>query len=155
LSNSTVYTVTVHGGAADPRIKNTAGTALAADVVWSFTTAAPTGGATCPCSIWSTAATPVMQQQFESSAGELGVKFQSDRAGYITGLRFYKGAGNNGTHVGSIWSSSGTLLGSVTFANETVTGWQQADFTTPIAVVANTAYVASYYSPVGRYVADA
>src|SRR6185503_11237717 len=109
----------------------------------------------CPCSIWSTVATPLAQQQFESSAVELGVKFQSDRAGYITGLRFYKGAGNNGTHVGSLWSSSGTLLGSVTFANETVTGWQQADFPTPIAIAANTVYVASYYSPLGHYVADA
>src|SRR6185436_3878501 len=117
LATSTVYTVTVHGGTTDPRIKNSSGAALAADVVWSFTTAAPASGASCPCSIWSAAAAPAAPQQFDASAVELGVRFQSDRAGYITALRFFKGAGNNGTHVGSLWSASGTLLGSVTFAN--------------------------------------
>ena len=34
------------------------------------------------------------------TAYELGVRFQSDVAGYITGIRFYKGSGNTGTHVG-------------------------------------------------------
>src|SRR5262249_7525648 len=40
LANSTVYTVTVRGGATDPRVKDTNGTALVANVVWSFTTIA-------------------------------------------------------------------------------------------------------------------
>ena len=39
------------------------------------------------------------------SAVELGVKFRSDVAGYITGIRFYKGAGNTGTHVGHLWTT--------------------------------------------------
>ena len=37
-----------------------------------------------------------------------GVKFRSDEAGFITGLRFYKGALNTGTHVGHLWTADGT-----------------------------------------------
>ena len=31
--------------------------------------------------------------------------------GYITGIRFYKGAGNTGTHVGYLWTSTGYAAG--------------------------------------------
>jgi hypothetical protein len=41
LAYSTTYTVTLQGGAADPRIKDVAGNALAADFSWSFTTTTP------------------------------------------------------------------------------------------------------------------
>ena len=36
-------------------------------------------------------------------ASRSGVKFRTTQAGSITGIRFYKGAGNTGTHVGSLW----------------------------------------------------
>jgi hypothetical protein len=39
----------------------------------------------------------------------LGVKFRSDSSGSITGIRFYKGAGNNGTHIGLLYSGTGAL----------------------------------------------
>ena len=42
----------------------------------------------------------------------------------------------------------------MTFTGETATGWQQANFATPVAVSANTTYIASYYAPNGRYTAD-
>ena len=38
LAASTIYTVTVRGGATDPRVKDVAGNALAANQTWSFTT---------------------------------------------------------------------------------------------------------------------
>ena len=69
----------------------------------------------------------------------------------MTGIRFYKGTANTGTHTGSLWNSAGTRLGTVTFTGESASGWQQATFATPIAVSANTTYVASYFAPVGRY----
>ncbi len=81
----------------------------------------------------------------------LGVKFQSDVAGSITGLRFYKAAANTGTHVGTLWSSTGQSLGTVTFTGETGSGWQQASFATPVAIQPNTVYVASYFAPNGHY----
>lgn len=82
---------------------------------------------------------------------ELGVKFRSDVAGSIVGIRFYKGAGNNGTHTGSLWTSTGTLLATGTFVNETATGWQQLTFASPVAISANTTYVASYHTDTGAF----
>ena len=77
----------------------------------------------------------------------LGVKFKSDVDGTVTGIRFYKGSGNTGTHVGNLWSSTGTKLATATFANETASGWQQVNFTTPVSITAGTVYVASYLAP--------
>ena len=79
------------------------------------------------------------------------MKFRTTQAGTITGIRFYKGPGNSGTHVGSLWTRTGTKLASVTFTGESSSGWQQATFGTPVAVAANTTYVASYYAPAGHY----
>jgi hypothetical protein len=79
------------------------------------------------------------------------VKFRSDVSGWVTGVRFYKGAANTGTHTGSLWSSGGEKLASATFTNETASGWQQATFATPVQVTAGTTYVISYYAPNGRY----
>jgi hypothetical protein len=80
---------------------------------------------------------------------ELGMKFTADSGGSITGIRFYKGPNHTGTHVGSLWTGSGQFLASVTFSNETSSGWQQANFSTPVAITANTVYVVSYSAPAG------
>ena len=85
------------------------------------------------------------------SAVELGVKFRSDVAGTIRGIRFYKASTNTGTHVGNLWSSTGTLLATATFSGETSSGWQQVNFTTPVTIAANTVYVASYHANNGHY----
>ena len=90
----------------------------------------------------------------DSDAVELGVKFRAATDGYVTGIRFYKGAGNTGQHEGSLWTESGTLLATATFTSETATGWQQVDFASPVPVTANTIYVASYYAPNGHYSFD-
>ena len=114
-----------------------------------------TPGVACPCSLWSASATPALVTENNSQAVELGVRFRADVAGQVTGLRFYKGPQNTGTHVGSLWTAGGQLLGRVTFAAETATGWQQASFAAPVPVAANTVYVASYHAPQGRYSQDA
>jgi hypothetical protein len=84
----------------------------------------------------------------------LGVKFKADVNGKITGIRFYKGTGNTGTHVGNLWSSTGTKLATGTFTGETASGWQQVTFTTPVSITAGTIYVASYFAPAGHYAGD-
>jgi hypothetical protein len=96
-------------------------------------------------------ATPPTTDSGDSSSVELGVKFTSSAAGRITGIRFYKAAANTGVHVGSLWSSTGTLLASATFTAETATGWQQVNFESPVAIAANTTYVAGYFAPKGHY----
>jgi hypothetical protein len=84
----------------------------------------------------------------------LGLKFYSDVPGTVTAVRFYKGSGNTGTHVGNLWSSTGAKLASVTFSGETGSGWQQANFSSPISIAANTTYVVSYLAPRGSYACD-
>ena len=105
-------------------------------------------------SLWSATAKPVVVADPDSSAIEVGVKIRSDVKGTITGIRFYKASTNTGTHVANLWSSTGKLLGTATFKNETASGWQQVNFATPIAIAANTVYVASYHTNVGHYSDD-
>jgi Domain of unknown function (DUF4082)/Bacterial Ig domain/Carboxypeptidase regulatory-like domain len=108
----------------------------------------------CPCSIWNSSLGPNTVDGGDPSAIEVGVRFRTDNDGVITGLRFYKASTNTGAHIGHLWTSSGTLLGTVTFTGESSSGWQQVQFATPIAVTANTVYVASYFAPSGHYSAD-
>ena len=142
LSASTKYSASLSGAT------STAGIAMAGPENWTFTTS---GTAACPCSIFDSGATPSVASASDTSSVNLGVAFTSDTNGWITGIRFYKGPANTGTHVGSLWSSTGALLGQVTFSNETASGWQTATFSTPIQVTANTTYVASYLAPNGGY----
>ncbi|MEV4348599.1 DUF4082 domain-containing protein [Actinoplanes sp. NPDC049596] len=142
LAFATTYTATVSGA------RDTAGNTMAAHS-WSFTTVS--GGSACPCTIWPPTATPATAAAADNSAVELGVKFRANAAGFVTGLRFYKGAGNTGTHTGSLWNTAGTRLSTVTFTGETATGWQSATLPNPVAVTANTTYVASYHTDTGFY----
>jgi len=107
----------------------------------------------CPCSVWSASAVPSKMEN-DGNAVELGVKFRTDVAGSIAGVRFYKYAQNTGTHTGSLWSSSGTRLATVTFTPETGSGWQQMMFSAPVAVSANTTYIVSYHTNTGFYAAN-
>ena len=104
--------------------------------------------------IWPSSARPGREDDGPSSPVELGVKFKSDVAGTITGIRFYKAAANTGVHIGNLWSSTGTLVGTATFANETTSGWQQVLFATPVTIASNTVYVASYHAENGHYSED-
>jgi hypothetical protein len=87
----------------------------------------------------------------DRAAVQVGVRFSSSVAGSITGIRFYKGTQNSGTHVGYLWSSTGTLLATVTFASETASGWQTATFSQPVVITPGVEYRASYHSNVGWY----
>lgn len=146
LAYNTLYTATVSGAA------SAGGQPMAAPYVWSFTTVPPPGS--CPCTVFDPAALPSTVTAQDGSSVELGMKFRSDVAGTVTAVRFYKGPQNTGTHVGKLWTSGGQLLGSVTFTNESASGWQRATFATPINISAGTVYVVSYLAPNGYYSAD-
>jgi hypothetical protein len=90
----------------------------------------------------------------EGDPVELGVRFQPAVDGWITGIRFYKGEGNTGTHTGSLWDSTGRRIKTGTFGNESASGWQTLTFNSPVKVDEGTTYVASYYAPSGNYAAD-
>lgn len=148
LALNTTYTASV-------QVADLWGNAMAAPVTWTFTTSTSPPAVNCPCKLWGPNATPTTANVGDdTNSVELGTRFQSTVGGYVTGVTFYKGPGNTGTHTGSLWSSSGTLLATGTFGSETVSGWQQLHFTTPVAITANTEYVASYHAPNGKYSVD-
>ena len=144
LTNGTAYTFTVSA-------TNAIGTGPASAASNPVTPSATSCGA---CTIWASSATPTTPSTLDTGAVTLGVKFKADVSGKITGIRFYKGTGNTGTHVANLWSATGTKLATGTFSNETASGWQQVNFTTPVSITAGTVYVASYFAPVGHYAAD-
>ena len=110
----------------------------------------------CPCVIFPSTATPSHPDSGDGSSVEVGTKFKTSTAGKITGVRFYQSPANTGSHVASLWTANGILLGSTTASTATVTqpGWQTLNFTTPVSIKANTTYVVSYHAPVGHYAAD-
>jgi len=85
---------------------------------------------------------------------ELGLKFRASRQGQVLGLHFYKGAGTANAHIGRLYTIGGVLLGELTFAGETSTGWQYQAFPSPIPIEANTVYVASYLQTDGHFALD-
>ena len=111
------------------------------------------GGASCPCTVFGDRV-PAVASESDSSAVELGMRFRASQNGSITGLRFFKGPGNTGTHTGSLWSSTGTRLATATFSGESASGWQQVSLASPVPVTAGTTYVASYFAPAGGYSVD-
>src|SRR5207248_1380510 len=99
--------------------------------------------------LWDSSVTPATPVGSDVKSVTVGVKFRSDVAGSVTGIRFYKGAGNSGTHIGLLYSSTGTLLAQATFTGETASGWQQVSFSSPVAIAPNTTYVAAYFTTSG------
>ena len=141
LTNGTTYTFTVTAA-------NPAGTGPESAPSNAVT---PTAGM---CgSIWQNGSPTGSVDANDTSAVNLGVQFQASGSGFITGVRFYKEIDNTGAHVGSLWSSTGTLLASGTFSGESASGWQELDFSSPVAVTAGTTYVASYHTNTGHYAA--
>lgn len=107
---------------------------------------------TCPCSLFGQSV-PSTPATADASPVTLGVRFTA-AGGFATGVRFYKGSGNTGTHTGTLYRSDGTRLASVTFANETDTGWQTATFGSAVPLDAGVTYVVAYTAPQGHYSAD-
>ncbi|MFF2569932.1 DUF4082 domain-containing protein [Streptomyces sp. NPDC058084] len=131
------------------------GNAMADPVTWTFTTSPTPPPTACPCTLWNAQTVPVKPAETgDGNSLELGTRFRSSLDGKVTGVTFYKGATNTGSHTGSLWAADGTLLATGTFTGETATGWQTLTFASPVAITAGTTYVASYHAPNGNYASD-
>ncbi len=85
---------------------------------------------------------------------ELGVRFQTSTAGFVTALRYLKPVGSPpGMKSGHLWDANGRLLASVNFVTESDSGWQEATLGQPVQLATDTIYVASYFAPQGGYAA--
>ena len=172
----TSYTVTPFIGAIAQPPTNVAGSppavsttvsGLTNGTAYTFQVSATNGVGTGPASAASSPVTPAAGSSSYTLFGqtvpatpdggdaganvELGVKFTSDVAGFVTGVRFYKFTTNTGTHSGSLWSANGSRLASANFTSESASGWQQMTFSAPVAVTAGTTYIASYHTTTGHY----
>ena len=142
LAVSTAYTATFGTG-----IRAADGIALASAVNVGFTTSA----SPCPCQLFPDAVVPDLAanpvQDGRSGAGpfsyEMGVKITATTSAEIRAVRFYKSPGETGTHIGRIWTSGGTQRTTVTFANESASGWQTQQLANPLAITAGQTYVIS------------
>ncbi|MDR3632767.1 MAG: DUF4082 domain-containing protein [Isosphaeraceae bacterium] len=120
------------------------------NTAFATTTGGSTGSSTGD-TLWSNSYTP-SENAYSYGAYDLGVKFTANVSGTVTGARFYKQTWMNGyTHVGYLWSSTGVLLASAQFTNETAYGWEQVNFSSPVAISANTVYIVSFSSGSGYF----
>lgn len=143
LSERTTYTASLTA-------TGTTGAQLTSGSTWSFTTAGEES-VECPCSLFADGTLPDILEIADSNAVTLGVRFTPTVSGAIAGIKYYKGTGNTETHVGSLWTASGTPLASATFVNESASGWQTLFFGQSVPVQAGTEYVAAYRTEVGAY----
>jgi hypothetical protein len=117
----------------------------------SATTPATRNLAECPCNLWQPG-----DPRFETgdrTAAELGVRFSASVDGELTGIRYYKGSGDNGPNVGHLWDETGQLLATtIASASQPADfGWTVLPFAAPVPLVRNRLYVASYFAPAGGY----
>jgi N,N-dimethylformamidase beta subunit-like, C-terminal/Domain of unknown function (DUF4082)/Malectin domain/Bacterial Ig-like domain len=140
LAASTGYTVQLTNA-----IRTDDGTSLSGTTTWTFTTGV------CPCSVFPASAAPSLThlptRDGRSGAGpwtyELGMKFTVDSSAQLTAIRFYKDPNETGTHTGTLWTSDGKKVTSVTFASETASGWQQQALSAPVSLQPGVTYVVS------------
>ena len=104
--------------------------------------------ADCPCiASGTTSDTPAVRPTTDSGAVELGVKFRADVAGFVTGRPLLQGrrrtpartSGTCGRAAARCWPRRRSPA-------RRRSGWQQVSFASPVAVAANTTYVASYHA---------
>jgi hypothetical protein len=124
--------------------------------LWSASTPGSTGPDVCAQFTLDPKGFCVATNSGEPSV-ELGVNFTSSKAVNIVGVRIYRADG--GPVTGALWGSDGTRLAgpasfSGTFANDgslSNDGWQDVQFSTPVAITPGQTYVASYNAPTPIY----
>lgn len=99
--------------------------------------------------IWGSASPERVVLGDDTAPVELGTRFSPTVDGAATGVRFFKVRGMSGEHTGTLWSSSGRQLAQVRFQNETASGWQSANFSSPVKLTAGSSYLVSYHVPAG------
>jgi hypothetical protein len=91
----------------------------------------------------------------DSASVTLGFAFRvSADSVTLAGIRFYKASANTGQHTAGLWRKDGgswTLLSSLTFTDETASGWQRQNLSSPVALVQGELYAVGVFMPNGHY----
>jgi hypothetical protein len=99
--------------------------------------------------------TPVITDLSDGVSYELGLKFQATVDGRITAIRYWKAPSETPspcpgcervTHTGKIWAEDSSVPTTLTFrgfADETASGWQEAQLATPLNIQKNVTYIVS------------
>lgn len=98
----------------------------------------------CGASLFPSPSGTITSASGGGSTWEQATQFSATMNGKITHIRFYKVPEETGSHVGRIWSDTGTPLASQPFTNETPSGWQEVQLGTPVQVTAGVRYRVSY-----------
>lgn len=86
------------------------------------------------------------------NAVNLGVKFRTSVAASMTHCWFYKIATDTGTHVCTVYRvSDGSTVGTVDFADESESGWQDQAFASALNIAANEDYIVTVSHPTGNW----
>jgi hypothetical protein len=93
-------------------------------------------------------ADPTPTPQTDPTPVNIGMRFFSDVPGIVTSIRYWKDAGNNGTHTVALWTDTGTLLATATNTPSSGDHWEDVPIT-PVAIAANTNYITAYHSASG------
>ena len=101
-------------------------------------------------SLFSPSSVPTSLSDPDNVQVNLGVRFAASATARSLASNTIKAPTIPAPIPDTLWSSTGTLLATATFTNETSSGWQTVTFSNPIAITAGTTYVASYHSN-GRY----
>lgn len=86
----------------------------------------------------------------DTSAVEVGVRFQLDRDGFITGLRIRRDPYTDPVS-GHLWAPDQALLASTAEVSTPSFGPTDLVFPAPVAVQAGQTYIASYFTAAGHY----
>ncbi len=111
-------------------------------------TVAPHG---CPCTIWDNSATPASVGNNDGVPIDYGVKFRTDVDGRSQGSASTRARATTAPTPGICGTPPASSLASMTFTDETASGWQQVDLCSPVAITAGTTYISSIFSSAGFY----
>ena len=110
-------------------------------------------GAPASFTIWPSTATPAIVADPETATGELGVKFMRNQRVHH-GDSLYKASTNTGTACRESLDGHRHPVVDRHIHKRNGLGWQQVNLPTPVAIAANTLYVAWYHINVGHYSVD-
>lgn len=95
---------------------------------------------------------PAGTANYSGNAVNLGVKFQTSTQGTMTHCWFYKIEADTGTHVCTVYRVfDGSVVGTVNFADESASGWQDQAFATALDIAASEDYIVTVSHPTGNW----